>query len=277
MPACDRLVSYVQATGLSGFRRVYPGGAPTGELPPGHPPIRLPSGISRRSPNWCATARPSTYQASVGYIPAEPQLVRYLQTIHRSGFRRVYPGGATTGQLPPGHDTPSVESPTCHHTGTPSRPNQAAAYFGLGGAPFCLWAPALASTLCISAPVAGQFSLRRDDPDDPDEASGTSGTEMGRAWMPTRASSHRATRRLSSWKLQGRPALMPVPAPARRQLFSNRHGLTLRLRDSGWEMVIRDHCAKSSPWQQSNKSIGIRIHRSRAGRSRLADVGVAGD
>ncbi len=88
---------------FSGFRRVCPGGATTVELPSGRPPFpasvgfipaepqlvsyheavrffRLPSGLSRRSHNWSATMRPSTF----------------------SGFRRVYPGGATTGQLPSG-------------------------------------------------------------------------------------------------------------------------------------------------------------------------------
>ncbi len=74
------------------------------------------------------------------------------------------------------HDTPSVESPTCHHTGTSSRPSQAAACFGLGGASFCLWTSASAGTLRISSAVAGQSSVRRDEPDG---AGAASGTEMG--------------------------------------------------------------------------------------------------
>ncbi len=56
--------------------------------------------------------RPCVCQASVGFIPAEPQLVRYPQAMRLPGFRRVYPGGATTGPLPSQHSTPSVESST---------------------------------------------------------------------------------------------------------------------------------------------------------------------
>ncbi len=162
IPAEPQLVRYPRAIHLSGFRQVYPGGATTGPLPSGHPPFRLPSGLSRRSHNWSATLGPSTFQASVGFIPAEPQLVRYPRAIHLSGFRRVYPGGATTGRLPAHYDTPSVESSTCHHTGTPARPNQAVSCFGLGGAPSCLWTPASASTLRISSAVASQCSVHWD-------------------------------------------------------------------------------------------------------------------
>ncbi len=81
----SRLVRYRQAIHLSGFRRVYPGGATTGRLPSGNPPFRLPSGSSRRSHNWSATVRPSSLQASVGFIPAEPQLVSYAHTMHIFG------------------------------------------------------------------------------------------------------------------------------------------------------------------------------------------------
>ncbi len=88
---------------FSGFRRVCPGGATTGPLPRGDWPFqasvefipavpqlvrcrgaiglfRLPSSLSRRCHNWSATAGRSAF----------------------SGFRRVYPGGATTGRLPRG-------------------------------------------------------------------------------------------------------------------------------------------------------------------------------
>ncbi len=159
-PAVAQLVRYRRAIGLSGFRRVYPGGGTTGPLPQSNWPFRLPSGLSRRWHNWSATAEQLAFPASVGFIPAVAQLVRYRRAIALSGFRRVYPGGGTTGPLPQSnrpfrlpsglsrrchnwsatdrHGTPSVESPTCHHTGTSSRPSQAAACFGLGGAPFCL-------------------------------------------------------------------------------------------------------------------------------------------
>ncbi len=152
----------VRQSAFSGFRRVYPGGATTGPLSVRQSAF---SGFRRVYPGGATTGplrsgnRP--FQASVGFIPAEPQLVRYGPAIRLfrlpsglsrrshnwsatvrqsvfSGFRRVYPGGATTGPLPTDHDTPSVESPACHHTGTQSRPNQAAACFGLDGTPLCL-------------------------------------------------------------------------------------------------------------------------------------------
>ncbi len=137
---------------ISGFRRVYPGGATTGQQLGGHPPspasvgfipagpqlvsnlaairhLRLRSVLSRRGHNWSATWRPSAISgfgrvypggattgqqlgghppspASVGFIPAGPQLVSNLLTWRPSaisGFRRFYPGGATTGQQLGGH------------------------------------------------------------------------------------------------------------------------------------------------------------------------------
>ncbi len=133
IPAGPQLVGYRQPTRLSGFRRVYPGGATTGPLPTAHPPVRLPSGSSRRGHNWSATIRPSTCAASVGFIPAEPQLVRYHQAIHLCGFRRVYPGGATTGRLPTAHPPvrlPSGLSRRGHNWSATIRPSTCAASVG---------------------------------------------------------------------------------------------------------------------------------------------------
>ncbi len=142
----------VRPSTCSGFRRVHPGGATTGPLPSGHPRVRasvgfipaepqlvryrqaihvfglpsgssrrshnwsatvraihvfgLPSGSSRRSHNWSATVRPSTCSgfrrvhpggATTGPLPFGPSTC--------SGFRRVHPGGATTGPLPSGPST----------------------------------------------------------------------------------------------------------------------------------------------------------------------------
>ena len=106
MSACraTRSKSASRSEAVSGFRRVYPGGATTGPRPSGNQPFpasvgfipaepqlvrdrpatgcfRLPSGLSRRSHNWSATVR-------------QPAV---------SGFRRVYPGGATTGPRPSGN------------------------------------------------------------------------------------------------------------------------------------------------------------------------------
>ena len=125
-------------------------------------PSALPAsvGLVPAAPQLVRYRLPSVFPASVGLVPAEPQLVRYPHTIRfsgfgrpcaggattgplphtirLSGFRRPCAGGATTGPLPSHHDTPSVESTTCHHTGTPARPNQAAACFGVDGdAPCC--------------------------------------------------------------------------------------------------------------------------------------------
>ncbi len=110
IPAEPQLVSNRQAIRLPGFRRVHPGGATTGQQPSGNPTSRLPSGSSRRSHNWSATVRQSDFQASVGFIPAEPQLVSNRQAIRLPGFRRVYPGGATTGQQPSGNPTSRLPS-----------------------------------------------------------------------------------------------------------------------------------------------------------------------
>ncbi len=107
------------------LRRPCTGGATTGPLPTGDPPFRLPSSLSRRSHNWSATNRRSSLQASVEFISAEPQLVRYQQAILPSGFRRVYLGGATTGPLPTGDPPfrlPSSLSRRSHNWSATDRP-----------------------------------------------------------------------------------------------------------------------------------------------------------
>ncbi len=110
-----------------------------------------PSTLRRRRIDWSAAVMRSAWQSSAGLIPAH----------------------ATTGQLPSRHNTLSVASPTYHHTGSPSRPSQAAACFGLGEPPFCLPARGSADTLCVSFAVAGQSSVRRDEPRGAAEPIGT--------------------------------------------------------------------------------------------------------
>ncbi len=92
-----------------------------------------------------------------------------------AGCHRVYPGGATTGPLPARHIALSVASPTHHRTGSASRPNQAAACFGLGDRSIVIPARNSAGTIRVSLAVAGQSSVRRDRPGG---AAGPGGTVM---------------------------------------------------------------------------------------------------
>ncbi len=140
---------------LFGFRRVYPGGATTGPLRPaihlsasvgfipaeprtwsatsGNPPFRLPSGLSRRSHNWSATS---------GNPPF--------------GFRRVYPGGATTGQLP-SHPAHRRSSPQRAITTALIRDRIKPRHVSVSAVPpLCLHILDSAGTLCVSSAVAGQ-------------------------------------------------------------------------------------------------------------------------
>ncbi len=118
--------------GVPGFRRVHPGGATTGPLPSGHPPV----------------------QASVGFIPAGPQLVRYPLTTAthlRSRLQRA---------IKPAR----------------GRPNQAAACFGLVRASVV---PADARLVQQTSRLISSGRPVGSPWDELDGAGDTCGTEMG--------------------------------------------------------------------------------------------------
>ncbi len=135
--------------------------------------FRLPSGSSRRGHNWSATVRHPPLPASVGFIPAGPQLVRY---------RAHPPLPASVGFIPAGPQLVRYRRTMTHRrvelpdvsidAGTRSRPTRAAACFGLGRAHPC----DSSTTGWHPSPVAGQSSVRRDEPD---AAAAASGAEMG--------------------------------------------------------------------------------------------------